>query len=180
VARVANLRPIVTRFRRARYLGIENLFIKGIHPMKRIDGTRLWTVLARCYRALEEHADRSISGTGLCLSDFTALEALLHKGPLTIGQIQEKVLLTSGSMTAAIDRLEKLGCVTREPAAGDRRARLVRLTVGGQKLIHSAYRRHAKDMEAAIGVLNDEERGQLYGLTKKLGLFAAGKGEKPS
>jgi len=146
--------------------------------MKRIDGTRLWTVLARCYRALEEHADRSISGTGLCLSDFTALEALLHKGPLTIGQIQEKVLLTSGSMTAAIDRLEKLGCVTRESTEADRRSRLVRLTAQGRKLIRSAYRRHAKDMEAAVSVLNEEERSQLYDLVKKLGLFAANKGEQ--
>ncbi len=143
-----------------------------------IDGTKLWTVLARCHRALSAHADRSIAGTGLCLSDFTALEALLHKGPLTIGRIQEKVLLTSGSMTAAIDRLEKLGCVTRESTGADRRARLVRLTVEGRTLIRSAFWRHARDMEGAVSVLDDEERKQLYDLSKKLGLFAASKGEQ--
>src|ERR1700689_343315 len=125
-----------------------------------IDGTKLWTVLARCYRALSAHADRSIAGTGLCLSDFTALEALLHKGPLTIGQIQEKVLLTSGSTGA------------------DRRARVVRLTVEGRTLIRSAFRRHARDMEAAVSVLDGEERKQLYELSRKLGLFAASKGEQ--
>ncbi len=144
----------------------------------RIDGTKLWTVLSGCHRTLSAHADRSIAGTGLCLSDFTALEALLHKGPLTIGQIQEKVLLTSGSMTAAIDRLDKLGCVTRESTGADRRARLVRLTDHGRKLIRAAFRRHAKDMEAAVSVLDDAERKQLYDLSKKLGLSAAGKREQ--
>ena len=144
---------------------------------QQIDGTKLWTVLARCHRALSAHADRSIAGTKLCMSDFTALEALLHKGPLTIGQIQEKVLLTSGSMTAAIDRLEKLGCVTRESSGADRRARLIRLTVQGRTLIRSAFRRHARDMEAAVSVLDDEERKHFYELSKKLGLFAASKGE---
>ena len=64
----------------------------------------LWLVLSRCYRALSHIAERSIEETGLCLSDFAALEALLHKGPLTITEIQAKVLLASGSMTAAIDR----------------------------------------------------------------------------
>jgi MarR family 2-MHQ and catechol resistance regulon transcriptional repressor len=160
-----------------RYLGIENLYIKLMHPIHRIEAIKLWTVLARCHRALSDHANRSIAGTNLCMSDFTALEALLHKGPLTIGQIQEKVLLTSGSMTAAIDRLEKRGDVTREPVEADRRSRLVRLTAPGRKLIRSAFRRHAQDMEAAFSVLNDEEREQLYGLSKKLGLFAAIKGE---
>jgi MarR family 2-MHQ and catechol resistance regulon transcriptional repressor len=148
-----------------------------MHPINRIEAIKLWTVLARCHRALAAQANRSIVGTSLCMSDFTALEALLHKGPLTIGQIQEKVLLTSGSMTAAIDRLEKLGCVTREATATDRRSRLVRLTAPGRKLIRSVFQRHARDMEAAFSVLNDEEREQLHGLSKKLGLFAAFKGE---
>jgi MarR family 2-MHQ and catechol resistance regulon transcriptional repressor len=66
-------------------------------------------MITKSHRALSLLAERSIANTGLCLTDFAALEALLHKGPLTIWQIQEKVLLASGSMTAAVDRLEKLG-----------------------------------------------------------------------
>jgi MarR family 2-MHQ and catechol resistance regulon transcriptional repressor len=49
---------------------------------------------------------KSIADTGLCNSDFANMEALLHKGPL---QIEERVLLTSGSMTAAVNRLERIG-----------------------------------------------------------------------
>ena len=46
-------------------------------------------------------------------SDFAIMEVLLHKGPLPIKTIGEKVLLTSGSMTAAVNRLEKKEFVRR-------------------------------------------------------------------
>src|SRR5262249_12340195 len=68
----------------------------------------------RSFRTRASGAEQSIRNAGLCLTDFAALEALLHKGPLTITQIQEKVLLASGSMTAAIDWLEKRGLVVRK------------------------------------------------------------------
>jgi len=70
---------------------------------------KLWIVLARAHRALSMLVERSIANTGLCLSDFMVLEALLHKGPLTITAIQDKVLLATGSMTAAVDRVESKG-----------------------------------------------------------------------
>src|SRR5262252_10705638 len=66
---------------------------------KRITAPRLWLVMMRSHRALRLLAEQSIASSGLCLTDFAALEALLHKGPLTISQIQDKVLLASGSMT---------------------------------------------------------------------------------
>ena len=78
----------------------------------RITGPRLWLVITKSYRVLSLLAEQSIANAGLCLTDFAALEALLHKGPLTISQIQEKVLLASGPMTAAVDRSihRRTGC----------------------------------------------------------------------
>ena len=76
---------------------------------KEVNAAKLWIVLARCHRVLAISVERSIAGLGLCLSDFMVLEALLHKGPLTISEIQAKVLLASGSMTAAVDRVEADG-----------------------------------------------------------------------
>ena len=138
-----------------------------------LDAPRLWLVLSRCHRALSQIAERSIQESGLCLTDFAALEALLHKGPLTITEIQGKVLLASGSMTAAVDRLEKKGLVRRGPAADDRRAKILHLTAEGERLVEVAFQRHAADLEAAMTVLRPAEKRQLYALLKKLGLFAA-------
>jgi MarR family 2-MHQ and catechol resistance regulon transcriptional repressor len=142
----------------------------------RVEGPRLWTVLVRCYRAVSRIAERSVEQAGLCLTDFAALEALLHKGPLTITEIQDKVLLASGSMTAAVDRLEKKGLVVRAPAPGDRRAKVLKLTPEGRRVVETVFRRHAAELESAMAVLNSSERRQLHALLKKLGLFAAAAG----
>ena len=139
----------------------------------RMQAPRLWLVIAKSYRALSLLAERSIANTGLCLTDFTALEALLHKGPLTISEIQDKVRLASGSMTAAVDRLEKLGLVVRRSSPHDRRARVVELTPEGKRLAASSFERHAKDLEALMSALSEKEMEQLYGSLKKLGLLAA-------
>src|ERR1700741_4726656 len=97
-----------------------------------ITAPRLWLVMAKSYRALSLLVEQSIANAGLCLTDFAALEALLHKGPLTISEIQQKVWLASGSMTAAVDRLENLGLVVRRSSSSDRRARIVELTREGR------------------------------------------------
>ena len=106
-----------------------------------ITAPRLWLVIAKSYHGLSLLAEQSIANTGLCLTDFVALEALLHKGPLTISEIQDKVRLASGSMTAAVDRLEKLGLVVRKSSPTDRRARVVHLTAWKE----SAWRHRASN-----------------------------------
>jgi hypothetical protein len=68
--------------------------------------TRVWLVLWKAARAIEQNAIRSVSASGLGLSDFALLEELLHKGPQPVNIIGRKFLLTSGSITAAVDRLE--------------------------------------------------------------------------
>src|SRR5882724_12112102 len=141
----------------------------------RIAAPRLWLVIAKSYRALSLLAEWSIANTGLCLTDFVALEALLHKGPLTISQIQEKVRLASGSMTAAVDRLEKLGLVVRKSSPSDRRARVLELTTKGKHLAASCFERHAKDLEALMSEMSEREKEQTYRSLKKLGLLAARK-----
>jgi len=143
-----------------------------------ITAPRLWLVFMKSYRVLSLLAERSIAKTGLCLTDFAALEALLHKGPLTITQIQDKVRLASGSMTAAVDRLEKLGLVVRKASPIDRRTRVVHLTAEGKGLAASSFERHVKDIDALMSPLSEKEMEQLYGLLKKLGLLAAEKLEE--
>ena len=141
----------------------------------RITAPRLWLVITKSYRVLSLLAERSIASAGLGLTDFAALEALLHKGPLTITQIQEKVLLASGSMTAAVDRLEKLGLVVRRSSPTDRRAWVLELTQEGKRLAGACFEQHAKDLEALMSALSETEMEQLHGSLKKLGLLAAEK-----
>ena len=137
-----------------------------------IDAARLWLVLSKAHRAMKALAEQSIVGTGLGFTDFMVLEAVLHKGPMTITEIQSKVLLASGSMTAAIDRLEKNGLLTRRFTLADRRARVIELTAEGNRLIQVRFKQHLKDLESATAPLSADERRQLYVSLKQLGLYA--------
>jgi MarR family 2-MHQ and catechol resistance regulon transcriptional repressor len=134
---------------------------------------QLWVVLARCHKALSVLVEHSIAKEGLCLSDFMILEALLHKGPLTITEIQGKVLLASGSMTAAVDRLENKGHVVRKTTPEDRRARRLELTEEGRALITAVFEAHNQELENWMSGLTGAEKQQAYGVLKKLGLSAA-------
>ena len=136
-------------------------------------GVHLWLVMWKAARAVEACAVKSIASVEMCGSDFAVLEALLHKGALPINVIGRKVLLTSGSITTAIDRLEKKGLVERRDDPADRRARIVHLTREGRKLIKKAFDDHAADMERIASALKRDERATLVRLLKKIGKEAA-------
>src|SRR5271156_3524381 len=127
-----------------------------------VSAPRLWLVLARAYGSIVSYIEGSMTAQGLGISDFMVLEVLLHKGPLTISVIGQKVLLASASMTSAIDRLEKRGLVLRRSCSSDRRIRLVELTAEGTGFIEEIYARHEKDLERIAEGLSEEERRTMY------------------
>src|ERR1035437_8791936 len=110
-------------------------------------GIHLWLVLWKAYEAIRRHADRHIHSLGLGFSDFAVLEVLLHKGPAPVNMIGELVHLTSGSITAAIDRLEQKSLVARCTDPSDRRGRGGPLKEGGREGIEGGGRGYA----AALG-----------------------------
>ena len=134
-------------------------------------------VLWKAAKAVERVDKASIARTGLGLSDFAILEALMHKGPLPISRIGEKVLLTSGSMTAAINRLEKRGFVTRVQDPSDGRCFYVHLTRDGSRTIKKAYAEHARRLDDMADILSDTEREELVRLLETFGKHADALGE---
>jgi len=132
-------------------------------------GVHVWLVLMKAYHALAARAEESLnlSATGLGDSDFRVLEALLSKGPLPVNTIGPKVWLTPGSISVAVDRLEKKKLVKRR-TTDDRRVRLVELTAKGRELVAKTFEKHAAAMEKATS-LSKEERLKLLELLKKLG-----------
>jgi len=143
------------------------------------NGVHVFLVLWKAARAVQAYAEKSVSGLEMCGSDFAVLEALLHKGPLPVNEIGKKVLLTSGSITVAVDRLEAKELVERRAHGTDRRARIVHLTKEGRKVITRVYADHAADMERlASASLTRAERKTLIQLLKKIGYEAAGTSEQ--
>jgi MarR family transcriptional regulator, 2-MHQ and catechol-resistance regulon repressor len=134
-----------------------------------VSGVHLWLLLWKAYDVLHQHSLNHIRTLKLGFSDFAVLELLLHKGPTPVNTIGCKIGLTSGSITAAVDRLERKGLVERRGDPEDRRARVVHLTAPGRELISWAFADHSAAMEQAAAGLSAAEREQAAELLKKLG-----------
>ena len=147
--------------------------VTSVRTPSREAATHVWLVLWKAAHAIEQNAIRSVSALSLGSSDFAVLEVLLHKGPQLVNVIGKKVLLTSGSITAAVDRLESRKLVRRTADLTDGRGRIVQLTKAGRRLIERAFQKHARDMEDTMAVLRSGERAELVRLLKKVGMWAA-------
>ena len=132
-----------------------------------------WLVMMKAMRALTRYAAAGIEETGLALTDFGILEALLHKGPLPVNTIGPIVDLTPGSISIAVDRLFAKGLVSRVESGEDRRVRIVALTPRGKDLIAPAFRKHAGQMRRVFSELSPEELRNLEMALKKVGTRAA-------
>lgn len=133
-------------------------------------GSHLFLLFWKASHAVMRYDHKSIGRQGFAsLSDFAVLEVLLHKGALPVNSIGEKVLLTSGSITTAVQRLEKKGLVRRERSEGDARVVLVHLTEVGRELIVDAFAAHAANLDDLFDEFSEEERTQFADLMRKLG-----------
>jgi MarR family 2-MHQ and catechol resistance regulon transcriptional repressor len=135
---------------------------------------KLWVVLNRVQRAVGERARREVERQGLRPTEFAVLEALYHKGPLTLGQVGERVLVTSGSVTPVADKLEQRGLIQRRISAEDRRVCYAELTESGRELIGGIFPDHAEVIRRAMEGITTEEKRIATALLKRLGLHAAG------
>ena len=134
---------------------------------------KLWVVLSRAYGAVAQLAQADITRHGLTSTEFAILEALYHVGPLLLGELQQKILVSSGGVTYLVDRLEEKGLVERRDCPDDRRARYAALTREGEQLIARIFPEHAQRIARAMSGLTADERAQATTLMRKLGTAAA-------
>lgn len=127
---------------------------------------RLWVALARAHDAVRAHAEEDAARHGLTLAEFGVLEALLHKGPLTLGEVQRAILVSSGGITFLVDRLARRGLVERRAHPTDGRARIAALTPEGEALIRGAFPQHALRIKAALAGVGKKEKREAIRLLR--------------
>jgi MarR family transcriptional regulator, 2-MHQ and catechol-resistance regulon repressor len=145
----------------------------GEHDDATRTALRLYVVLARAAHTVGRHAETDIAGHGLTPAEFAVLEALYHKGPLLLGEVQRKILVSSGGITYLVDRLAARGLAERRPCAEDRRAVYAALTPAGEALLRRIFPGHAAAIRAAVSGLTEAEQRTAAGLLRKLGRTAA-------
>jgi len=136
-------------------------------------GAHLFLLFWKASHAVMRFDQASIARSGFSsLSDFAVLEVLLHKGSLPVNTIGEKVFLTSGSITTAVQRLEKRELVYRERSEEDGRVVLVHLTAAGRELIETAFTAHAANLERLFETFDEADRATFSDFMRKLGHHA--------
>ncbi len=137
------------------------------------DALKLFTVLYRANAALQERSREDIARHGLTPAEFAVLEALYHRGRLLQGEIQSKILVSSGGITYLVDRLVERGLVERTECPTDRRARYASLTDEGIAFMQGIFPAHARCLHRACEALSPEEQRDAVDLLRKLGRGAA-------
>jgi MarR family 2-MHQ and catechol resistance regulon transcriptional repressor len=134
---------------------------------------KLWVVLSRAHAAIEAHAGAQVNRHGLTLTEFGIMEALFHLGPMLLGEVQRRILVSSGGITYLVDRLERKGLVERRECPEDRRARYAALTEQGEAVIREIFPEHARHLENALGGLDAAGKAEAIRLLRTLGRHAA-------
>ena len=126
---------------------------------------------ARNRAAIVEAARAVFAEHGLDGWEFDVLSALRRAGrpyQLSPGQLVTETLVTSGTMTNRVDRLEQRGLVRRSPDPGDRRGVKVRLTRSGRETVDAALSDLLDHERELLGELTPQERADLAGMLRRL------------
>jgi len=133
---------------------------------------KLFVVLTRASNAITRAIHDQVDLGGLTDTEFAILEVLYHRGPLLLGDVQKKILLSSGGVTYTVDRLAEKGLVERRECERDRRARYAALTSKGEALMHRLFPRHADRIENVFSALTAREQDEAIALLRTLGVSA--------
>lgn len=103
----------------------------------------------------------------LTIGQFAVLEALFNKGDLSVGEVQEKILSTSGTIPVIVRNLMKRDLITQKSDERDKRRVILSLTDTGRKIIEQVYPRNVEGIKAIVDRLTPKEQEQLVSLLRK-------------
>lgn len=124
--------------------------------------------LSRSTQMIQRRSANILKDSGLTITQFGVLEALYHKGDMTINEIIESLLSTSGNMTVVISNLEKEQLINRYVNPKDRRSVLIAISEKGRSQVEAIFPPHLLDLKECFSVYSEDEKEQLLDLLKKL------------
>lgn len=124
--------------------------------------------LVRAYQTFSNYSEAFVRQYDLTPSQFDVIATLGNTQGLSMGDIGEKTLITKGTLTGVVDRLEKKGLVSREIPPENRRSVVVKLTPEGTTLFEQVFPAHVADIKQHFGSLNSSEMELLRVLLNRL------------
>jgi len=153
----------------------------GETDLDRAATLQLVIALARALKEIERRVRPHLGSQGLGVSEFAVLEVLYHKGPMPLGEIRDRILVTAASTTYIVKKLERRGLMRRRPSGEDQRVVFGELTPAGRKLIGDVFPVHVEHLRCAMAGLSVQEKRAAGQLLRKLvqGTRNAGGGRIP-
>ncbi len=125
--------------------------------------------LVRCYQAFESYSSRHVRSMGLTTPQFDIIATLGNTPGMTFKELGEKTLITKGTLTGVVDRLEAKKLVRRVALPSDGRCQVVQLTPKGEAVFAEMFPAHLAYIGEAMTQLNSEELQQTQNMLKRLG-----------
>ena len=124
--------------------------------------------LARSYQAFSACSETHLRSLGLTPSQFDVIASLGNTNGMSMGDLGEKTLITKGTLTGVIDRLEQKQLVEREVPPDNRRCVIVRLTPSGATLFDQVFPDHIAYLKERFERLEPSELELLRVLLARL------------
>ena len=121
--------------------------------------------LVQAYQAFEAYSGAHIKEMGLTTTQFDIVATLGNQPPMTCKELGEKTLVTKGTLTGVLERLEAKGILERHLNPEDARSQMIGLTADGQSLFEKVFPAHLQHLEKAFSKLSAKE---LSDVTKSL------------
>lgn len=129
---------------------------------------KLIIALSRALQHIHKESELLFYRNGLTMAQFMVLEALYHKGDLTIKEIIGAVLSSGGNITVVVRNLEQRGLVARLSNPKDKRSFVIQITDAGKCLLMPVYAQHMAYVAKAAFSVSEEEKKQIIDILKKL------------
>ena len=124
--------------------------------------------LAECYQAVFRASSRHLEGLGLTSPQFDVLATLGDTDGMTCKELGIGTLITKGTLTGILDRLEKRGLITRTKGEQDSRQIFITLTPAGDAVFRRTFSAHVAYMGTYFARMASESQAQLKGLLGEL------------
>jgi MarR family 2-MHQ and catechol resistance regulon transcriptional repressor len=122
---------------------------------------KLVIATARSYNTMFSKIEKNVQSYGLNISEFGVLEMLLHKGEQPVQKIAEKILVTSGTITYVIDKLQQKELVYRKKCEKDKRIFYICLTTKGKEMISEIFKEHKKFLEELFSGIDEDLKKEI-------------------
>ena len=113
--------------------------------------------LVRAYQAFESYSAAHIRNLGLTAPQFDIIATLGNTSGMSFKDLGEKTLITKGTLTGVIDRLEDKALVRRIASPSDGRSQIVQLTKAGEKLFVQVFPAHLSHLEQVFGNFSQKD-----------------------